>query len=136
MVTVARKATRGRSPLDFVAPAAALLVLGVSLTFDVGGWRKEYRASGIEAAAVRSWSDEAFYLYRTGSSEGAAAILEAALRLRPEDARLHHRLGLVESARGRDDAARRAHERARELDPTMFETNGNVFDASPGTKKR
>ena len=53
------------------------------------------------------------------SDEAAARLLRAALTRTPENALLHYRLGIVERSLGREEAAVRAFERARSLDPAM-----------------
>ena len=115
-------------PSAAVAAVAGLMILSGIL--DVGGWRREFRDSRLAAAAVRSWTDEAFAAHRAGAHDAAAVLLRRAATLRPEDPRVHHRLGLVEKARGNRETARRALERAAAIDPS-FRSALDAFDEGP-----
>ncbi len=100
----------------WIAAAAVVVVSGV---LDVGDWRRDRAAATLSAAACRAWSEEATAAHRAGADEAAARLLRAALTRNPESALLHYRLGIVERALGREEAAARAFERAGSLDPSI-----------------
>jgi tetratricopeptide (TPR) repeat protein len=78
--------------------------------------------------AVDAWPDEAAYqcalgwaLYKQPASDvpAARACLEKAVRLTPEDALVHFRLGMVLRAVGETERANQALARARQIDPSV-----------------
>ena len=110
---------RGSVPA-FSAPAVtgiALLIVAFSLVTDAGGWREDRRAATVAAAAVRTWSAEAFGAYQAGALEPAAALLRVAARRASHDTNVHYRLGLVHRAAGRTADARASFERAVSINP-------------------
>jgi hypothetical protein len=115
----ARDAAGTRGVLHFAPAAVVVAVVAASWAADVGGWRADRRASGLDAAAARAWAGEAFAAYRAGALDPAVRLLQAARDRSPEDATICFRLGVVERARGRYNDARAAFELALEIDPSM-----------------
>lgn len=119
---VAPATTDGRPPRTawVLAPAGiAVAVAAVSAALGVGGARADRAAAGLEAAAVRSWSDEALAARNAGALEPAAQLLRQAVRVRPDDAAALYRLGLVERDLGHPAEARAAFQRALKADPSL-----------------
>jgi hypothetical protein len=81
-----------RNALPF---AAVLAVVLISFAANAGDARGDLAASGLRGEAARAWVDEAFAARRAGALDDALRLLEAAQRLRPDDAAIQRRIELV-----------------------------------------
>ncbi|MFN8178121.1 MAG: hypothetical protein U0167_09335 [bacterium] len=105
---------------------AAAVMAAVSASVDTGGVRADRREATLDAAATRSWSDEALGALQAGVPEEAARLLRAAVSREPVDAMLHYRLGVAERAAGRTQAARVEFQRALALAPSLREAEASL----------
>ena len=76
-------------------PIATATVLIVSLAANTGNWRADFRQSSLATSAVRAWSAEAQGAYMANAWDAAAALLNEAAKLAPEDEAIRHRQSLV-----------------------------------------
>ena len=86
-------------------PIATAMLIIVSLAANTGSWRTDIRQSDLSAAAARAWSAEAQGAYMANAWGAAAALLESAAKLTPEDEAIRHRQRLVEQRRAEAGAA-------------------------------
>lgn len=76
-------------------PIATAMMLIVSLAANTGNWRADFRQSSLAASAVRAWSAEAQGAYMANAWDAAAALLNEAAKLAPEDEAIRHRQSLI-----------------------------------------
>lgn len=120
---------RMRAPMVVMA-SIIMMLLGWRAWLQVGHWRNSNHLFDHSLAVMPdNWIMHQHYagvLERQNDRAGAAAQLEAALRLHPDSAGMNNTLGAIRYALGDATAARQRFLRALDLNPDFAEAHNNL----------